>query len=84
MLVSSIFPVIEITVFNFDVALLNVYHLARKSYFLQRFTFSLHFHIPETVIWLLLQLSSGTSRIMTFIQLCKTLPAIEVNITPVI
>lgn len=78
MLVSSVFPVTEITVFNFDIALLNAYHLAWKRYFLQKFTSLLHFHIPETVIWLLLQLSSGTSRIITFIQLSNGI--VQVNI----
>lgn len=75
MLVSSIFPVIQNIVWNFDAVLLNVYLLALKSHFLQKFAFLLYFHIPETVVWLLLQLSSGNSRIITFTQLCKTLPA---------
>lgn len=50
MLVSSIFPVIQNIVWNFDAVLLNVYLLALKSHFLQKFAFLLHFHIPETVV----------------------------------
>lgn len=50
MLVSSIFPAIQNMVCNSDVVLLNIYHLALKSYFLQKFAFLLHFHIPETVV----------------------------------
>lgn len=34
MLVSTRFPVIQNTVIQFDVVLLNVYHLAWKNYFL--------------------------------------------------